>query len=170
MPLDPEVKSWLDEMLSGTFTPIEQMTPEQARRQMLTACQNLAPGPELASVKNMTTTGSHGSIPVRVFRPDENNKLPVIVYFHGGGWVVGGIDTHDIYCRELATHSNAVVVSVDYRLAPEYRFPTAFEDCYSATSWVSENAEQLNIDPNRIAVAGDSAGGNLAATVAMGCT
>jgi len=106
-------------------------------------------------------------IPVRVYRPSLANDLPALIYFHGGGFVICNLDTHDRVCRGLANASGCVVVSVDYRLAPEHKFPAAAEDAYSATRYVAEHAGEFGIDPSRIAVGGDSAGGNLATVVAM---
>jgi acetyl esterase len=106
-------------------------------------------------------------IPVRVYRPSLAADLPVLMYFHGGGFVICNLDSHDRECRSLANASGCVVVSVDYRLAPEHKFPAAVEDAYSTTCYVAEHAAEFGIDPNRIAVAGDSAGGNLAAVVAL---
>ena len=104
---------------------------------------------------------------MRVYRPAADGTFPVLVYFHGGGWVIGGLDTHDGTCRLLCRDAGCVVVSVDYRLAPEHRYPAAAEDCYAATQWLADHASEIGIDPARIAVGGDSAGGNLAAAVAL---
>ncbi len=123
------------------------------------------PGPEVHSVEDKEI---QEGIPIRIYRPKESSEpLPVIVYFHGGGWVIGSLNTHDETCRSMANAIGVVVVSVDYRLAPEHPFPAAPQDCYAATCWVAENAQELGIDPSRLVVAGDSAGGNLAAVVAQ---
>jgi acetyl esterase len=121
----------------------------------------------VARVDEMKIPGPGGEIPIRVYWPRENGPLPVLVYYHGGGWVIGNLDTGDSQCRMLANRAPAVVVSVDYRLAPEHRFPAAVEDCYAALEWVFRNADRLDVDPSRIAVGGGSAGGNLAAAVAL---
>jgi acetyl esterase len=118
-------------------------------------------------VEDRTIPGPAGEIPVRVYRPNAGDGLPVVVYFHGGGWVCGSLKTHDNVCRSLANGVGAVVVSVDYRMAPEDKFPAAVDDAFAATQWVHEHAAELGVDAARLAVAGDSAGGNLAAVVSL---
>jgi acetyl esterase len=121
-------------------------------------------------LSNLQAQGPHGAIPLRLYRPagmPEAALLPVLVYFHGGGFVIGDLDTHDVLCRELANGAGCAVVSVDYRLAPEHPFPGAVDDCLAATRWVARNAAQLQLDATRLAVGGDSAGGNLAAVVSL---
>jgi acetyl esterase len=125
---------------------------------------------EMASVENRDIDGPGGKVPVRIYTPKGGAALkPGIVFFHGGGFVLCNLDTHDTTCRQLAQGTDAVVVSVDYRLAPEAKFPAAPEDCYAATQWTAFHARTLGIDTARIAVAGDSAGGNLAAAVSLMC-
>lgn len=168
MPLDPDVKRWLDEVYGGPFTPMHELTVDQARRQMQAASDLLGPGDEVASVEDIAADAPHGAIPVRIYRPhSEHDRLPLLVYFHGGGWVLGSIATHDAYCRGLANASDWAVASVDYRLAPEHPFPAAFDDSYAATAWLADSADALKLDARTIAVGGDSAGGNLAAAVAL---
>lgn len=122
---------------------------------------------EVAGVEDRSIPGPRGEIPIRIYTPVGAGNPPVIVYYHGGGWVVGSIDTHDAVARELANRAASIVVSVDYRLAPENPFPTAVEEAYAALAWVSQNAESLGGDATKVAVAGDSAGGNLAAVVSL---
>jgi acetyl esterase len=122
---------------------------------------------EVARVENRTLPGPAGEIPVRIYAPSERRGLPALVYFHGGGFVIGGLDTHDGTCRSLANAIGCTVVSVDYRLAPEHKFPAAPEDCYAATRWVAEKGAEIGVDGARIAIGGDSAGGCLTAVVAM---
>jgi acetyl esterase len=175
--LDPTVRAILEAMEATGRPPLEQLPIEQARasREGMIA---LTGDPEpVAHVENREIPGKAGSdkagsekagsIRVRIYTPDESaGPHPAMVYFHGGGWVICDLDTHDNTCRSIARRSGAVVVSVEYRLAPENKFPAAVDDCESATRWVAANAAELNIDPSRIAVSGDSAGGNLAAVVA----
>jgi acetyl esterase len=127
------------------------------------------PGPEVAEVGDGTVPGPGGDIPIRVYRPAGAGPepLPVTMWFHGGGWVLGSVDEHDGACRELANASGVLVVSVEYRLSPESPFPGPLDDCFAATRWVAEHAGEIGGDPARLAVAGDSAGGNLAAAVAV---
>ncbi len=122
---------------------------------------------EVAKIEEMGIPGPVGEIPIRVYWPTESGPLPVLVYYHGGGWVIGDLDSNDRVCRMLANKVPAVVVSVDYRLAPEHRFPAAVDDSYAALEWVHRNGSRLNADTSRIAVGGGSAGGNLAAAVAL---
>jgi acetyl esterase len=121
----------------------------------------------VGSITNRTIPGPLGDIPIRVYAPEGAGLFPALVYFHGGGWVAGDLEMVDPLCTKLTSRVGAVVVSVDYRLAPEHKFPAPLTDCYSATQWVSDNAAELNVDPRRIAVGGDSSGGNLAAAVSV---
>jgi acetyl esterase len=121
-------------------------------------------------VRDLQAQGPHGAIPLRLYRPAGAamaTLLPVLVYFHGGGWVIGDLDTHDVLFRELANGAGCAVVAADYRMAPEYRFPCAVDDALAATYWVSKNASAMGLDPSRLAVGGDSAGGTLAAVVSL---
>lgn len=123
--------------------------------------------PALARVEDREIPGPGGTIPVRIYTPGHEPLCPVVVYFHGGGWFMGDLDTHDVLCRKLALASASIVVAVDYRLAPEHPFPAAVDDAYAAVAWASANAGTIGGDPGRIAVAGDSAGANLAAVVTI---
>ncbi len=124
-------------------------------------------GDRVARVQDRLIPGPRGSVPVRVYTPDGKGPFPVIVFLHGGGWILGNLDTHDDYCRSLSNRAGAVVVSVDYRLSPENRFPAPLEDCYAALQWSAAHAAEVGGDRARLAVAGDSAGGNLSAAVAL---
>ena len=147
--------------------PIDQLSPPDARRQYREVRATLRPpAPNLADVRDLKTDSKSGAIPLRLYRPVDG-ELPALVYFHGGGWVVGDLDTHDVVCRQMARDAGAVVIAVDYRLAPEHRFPAAVDDAWNATTWIALHASDLGIDPTRIAVGGDSAGGGLAAVVAL---
>lgn len=120
----------------------------------------------ISSVEDRMVVGPHGDVPVRVYRSALEESSPVLVYFHGGGWVLGSLETHDAICRALANEAGCVVVAVDYRLAPEHPFPQGLQDCQAVVRWVRESSEELGVDGERVAVGGDSAGGNLAAAVA----
>ena len=169
MPLDPEAKTLFDALGVTNLLPIETMTPQAARERsklMLEARKQMGVEP-VHEVRDVKIPGPAGDIPVRIYMPDIDRPAPALVYFHGGGWVIGDLDSHDQVCRALANKVPCAVASVDYRLAPESKFPAAVEDSYAATEWVAANAGQLGIDRERIAVGGDSAGGNLAAVVSQ---
>ena len=167
MPLDPQAKAVLDQFASMGGPPLHEMSVAQAR-ELILGMVALAGEPEsIAQMENRTVPGPAGQIPVRIYTPVGTAPFPVLVYLHGGGWVIGNLDTHDGICRSLANRVGCLVVSVDYRLAPEHPFPAAPEDCYAATRWLAEHAGSLGGDKGRIAVGGDSAGGNLAAVVAL---
>lgn len=167
MPIDPQAQVLLDQIASLAAPQIHQASVEEARMMIAAMAGFAGKPPPIAKVESRTAPGPAGDIALRVFAPDGTAPLPVLVYFHGGGWVIGGLDTHDVPCRELANRAGCVVVSVDYRLAPESRFPAAPEDCYAATRWVADNAASIGGDPGCLAIGGDSAGGNLAAVVAL---
>jgi acetyl esterase/lipase len=155
------------EAMEASFPALETMPAAEGRRLVATAPRPPLPVIEVADVIDRTIPGPGGDIPVRIFRPRKGATLPVVVYFHGGGFVIGDLDTYDRGCRALAVGADAIVVSVDYRLAPEHPFPAAIEDADAARRWVSSHASELGGDPARVAVAGDSAGGTLAAVTAV---
>lgn len=165
MPLDPQVQAVLEKAKQQGIPPLHKLSVEAARKVNLSAMA--APPEDVWKVENRQLAGPAGGIPVRIYAPRSEAPLPVVVYYHGGGWVVGDLESADVLCRQLANGANSIVVSVDYRLAPEHKFPAAAEDAYAAAAWVAEHAASLDADPNRIAVAGDSAGGNLAAAVTL---
>ncbi|CAN5631696.1 alpha/beta hydrolase [soil metagenome] len=168
MPVDPEIAGVLAPLATAE-TPMHETTPQQARDSFAGLVvggrqpQHVVP---VRSAEDITVPGGDGDLPARVYRPDETGALPTVVLFHGGGWVIGEIETHDNMARAIARDSRAVVVSVGYRLAPEAPFPAAVEDALSATRWASEHLDDLGGN-SVLAVAGDSAGGNLAAVVAQ---
>ncbi len=169
--LHPRAKSLLDLIDKGTVPATHTLTPSEARAFYLERRALTQPAtPDVALVRELSAELPEGSVPLRLYRPlgsDAAALLPVLVYFHGGGWTMGDLDTHDVLCRELANGSGCAVVSIDYRLGPEHRFPAAVVDCFGATRWVSDHAASLGLDAQRLAVGGDSAGGNLAAVVAI---
>jgi acetyl esterase len=166
MPLLPEVQQLLAALDAAGLPPFEHMTVPQAR-EAAKGFIDLQGEPEEIATEDRTIPGPAGDIPVRVYTPAGDGPKPVILYFHGGGWVIGDLDVCDNPVRRIANTTGAVVVSVDYRLAPEHFYPAAFDDSYAATVWVAEHAAELGGDPERIATCGDSAGGNLAAAIAI---
>lgn len=169
--LHPQVRGLLDLMEQRSIPPIHTLSPTESRALYRDRRHVTQPAPpDVAEVRELQAEGPHGSIPLRLYRPlgvAPEAILPVLVYFHGGGFVIGDLETHDTLCRELANGAGCSVVAVDYRLAPEHRFPCALDDCLAATYWVSRHAETLGLDAKRLAVGGDSAGGNLAAVVSI---
>ena len=169
MSVHPQVAVLLERVARSPLPPYCEVPPAVARRLYHdTRSATSPPPPEMGAV--FLALVPAGPIPLRVYKPAGAAKgeiLPALVYYHGGGWVIGDLDTHDVICRELANGSRCTVFSVEYRLAPEARFPAAVEDCIAATRYIAAHAAELGVDPKRIAVGGDSAGGNLAAVVCI---
>ena len=166
MSLHPVVQEVLEAEQKLNSPPLETLDPAQARAGMDEKSRALD-RPEVGNIADLEAPGPAGAIPVRVYTPRGEGPFPVTVYYHGGGWVVGNIESHDGFCRHLTNRCETIVASVDYRLAPEHRFPAAIDDCDAATQWVAREASNWKGDPERFVVAGDSAGGNLAAAVAL---
>lgn len=166
MPVDPQVQLLLDQLQAAGMPALFDMEPAAARA-MMEQMRPPTPPEAVAAVEDRVVPGPPADVPIRIYRPSLDTPLPVVVYFHGGGWVIGSIESHDLFCRQLANRSGCIIVSVEYRLGPEHRFPAAVEDAQAATAWVAAHARELRGDPDSIAVGGDSAGGNLAAVVAL---
>lgn len=171
MTLDPEVVALLDLIRAAGRPALDALPPVEAREAYQAGRKVLQPEPaHVASTEDLIIPGAAGPIPARMYRgigTGAAEKLPCVVFYHGGGWVIGDIESHDVICRRLANDANCAVLSVDYRLAPEHKFPAAYDDCVSAMHYAVEQYEQLGIDPTKVAVGGDSAGGNLAAAAAL---
>ena len=163
MTLHPQAKALLDVLNLAPEVPTEDLVHHDLRAQY--AALSMPATVEGVITEDRVIPGPHGDIPIRIYRPEGAGVTPVVLYFHGGGWVIGDIDTHDGGCASITAASKCTLVSVDYRLAPESPFPAAIEDAYAATVWVQENAEELRVDGSRLAVSGDSAGGNIATVV-----
>ncbi len=168
MPLDNQSKAIIEKLSSIQLPPFDQLTADYLRK----AYSNLAPAPSPPAASSLvsedrTIPTSAGQVNIRTYRPSPRNGLPIMVFFHGGGWVTGDLDRHDPLCRELTMRIGCLTVSVDYRLAPENRFPAGLEDCYAAVQWAAVNAPALGADAARLAVCGDSSGGNLAAATCL---
>ena len=168
MSVNPQIQEILDFIASRNAPPLYTLTPEEARVAMLKTRQvYVGEPPPVARVENREIPGPARPIPIRLFATTTEGRLPILLFFHGGGFVIGDLDTHDDLCRRLAIHSGCLVVSVDYRLAPEHKFPAAVEDSMAALRWVADRGAELGGDPRRLAVGGDSAGGNLAAVISQ---
>lgn len=169
--LDPDAQRLLRLAAEAGYPPFEALSPEQARKTYAASWSVMqSPGGEVASVADVQIDGPGGALTLRIYRglgTDPSAELPCLVFLHGGGWVIGNLESHDRLCRRIATGAGICVVAVDYRLAPEHAFPAALEDSAAALTWVSAQARALRIDGKRIGVGGDSAGGNLAAALAL---
>ena len=170
MPLDPQAQAYLEQCAAAPFPPMEEEYIDELRSLTVRLEGDAEP---VSKIEDRLISGSEAGveIPLRIYWPDQSaaseSPKAALVFFHGGGWVLGNLDAYDHLCHAFANAGDCVVVSVDYRLAPEHRFPAAAEDSYSATVWTAQHADELGIDPKRIAVGGDSAGGNLAAVVSL---
>src|SRR5215813_13418817 len=171
MALDPQARAVIDLAIKSGRPAYNTLAPKEARQLFRETRPAATPTPkEIGAVRNLTVDGLGGPIPLRVYRPAgvaATTALPVLVYYHGGGWVIGDLETHDVQCRQLTAEAGITVVAVDYRLAPEHKFPAAVDDAWAATRWVVSHASELGVDGGKLAVGGDSAGGNLAAVVAL---
>ncbi len=167
MPVHPQVQAILDQFEAQGLPPFDEMGVTQARVVAL-GFRDLQGEPEnVGEIRDILVPGPAGRLPVRVYHPSPGRPAPLVIYFHGGGWVIGDIEAVDKPCRALANASGCVVASVNYRLSPETKFPGPVEDCFAATRWLAEHAGEFGADGRRLAVSGDSAGGNLAAAVSL---
>ena len=167
--LDPQARALLDMMAARGIAPTHTLTPQDARNFYRDRRSVTQPEPRpMAEQRDLLASGPRGPIPLRLYRPrGVSAAAPVLVYYHGGGWVIGDLDTHESLCTQLAEEAGCVVVAVDYRMGPEHRFPAAVDDAVAALLWLRSQATALGLDATRMAVGGDSAGGNLAAVVAL---
>lgn len=166
MPVHAEVEGFLKMLADAGTKGFHEMEPVECREAFSGLLAMLPPSSaKIAGTEDRSIPGPAGDVPIRIFTPEGTGPFPVLVYFHGGGFVIGSLDDYNSICQEVCSLAGCVVVAVDYRLAPEHKFPAAPDDCYAATQWVAENAASISVDAQRIAVGGDSAGGNLAAVV-----
>jgi acetyl esterase len=171
MALDPQAANVIDLVVKSGRPPYHLLSPKEARQMFRdTRPASTPPAPQVGDVRELVAEGSFGPIPLRLYRPagvGDSRRLPALVFFHGGGWVIGDLETHDVVCRQITADAGISVIAVDYRVAPEHKFPAAVDDAWAATRWIAAHASDLGIDAERLAVGGDSAGGNLAAVVAL---
>jgi len=170
--LDPQAQALMQLMVEKGVPPVYTLTPTQARESYRSRRTFTQPdAPEVFKLEDKVASANGLNVPVRVYHPhaaQSQKALPGLVYLHGGGWTIGDLDTHDVLCRSLCLEAQMVVVSVDYRMGPEHKFPAAYEDTLAAFNWTVSHAESLGIDPQRLAIGGDSAGGNLSAAACIG--
>jgi acetyl esterase len=167
MTLDPQAQRVIEAIAALNLKPTEESTPEEARESLRSRTAALGPVEDVAAVADHRVPVAGGEITVRLYSPGGRGPHPALVYYHGGGWVIGDLYTHDGLCRSLTNAARCAVLSVDYRLAPEWKYPVPVDDSYAALRWVVANAARLGVDPGRVAVGGDSAGGNLATVMAL---
>jgi len=166
--IHPEARAAIARILASGEPPMETLAPAEARRLAdARVAANGVPAPEMAEVRNFNVPGPAGNIPVRLYRPTARTNAPFVIFFHGGGFMLAGLHTHDSLCRFIAERAGAALLAVDYRLAPENKFPAAPEDCLAATRWALANPAALGVEPGRFALIGESSGGNLTAVVAQ---
>ena len=176
MTLHPQAELLIAAAAAAQLPAIDELSFDDARRHYNQRSAELPANPTVGEVSDRSIPGPGGELPIRIYRPADagpasasGTQTPALMFFHGGGWVIGTVDTHDVVCRALCEATSATVVSVEYRLAPEHPFPAAPDDCTAATKWVADNGTEIGVDGTRLAVCGDSAGGNLAAVVALDC-
>ncbi len=166
MPLDPQAQALLDNMAGSPA--IQDIPIEQLRQNEVAVAAAILGAPEpVAHVENRTIAGPAGPVSVRIYTPEGIGPFPILIIMHGGGWVLGNLDTFDVYSRAVTNRAGCLSISVDYRLAPENKFPVPLEDCYAVTKWAAEHGAEVGGDPSRLGILGDSAGGNLAAGLAL---
>ena len=166
MPLDPQAQAFLEQLAAAGAPPLHELSVEEARQVIVQLFGTQGDPEPVGAVQERIIPGAAGEMPARIYTPSGHGPFPVLVYFHGGGWVIGNLEAYDATCRALTNAAGCMVVAMEYRLAPEHQFPAAPEDCYAATQWVAANAAAIGGDPARLAIGGDSAGGNLTAVVA----
>lgn len=170
MTLHPQARVVLDLVAAaGETTPSDEHLADIRTGFAMLVMMGAGAAEAVADVRDLEIAGPAGAVPVRLYRPSNDAELPVVVFFHGGGWTIGGIDDYDPVARQIANRSGAIVASVGYRLAPEHPYPAALDDCWAATTWIAEHAAEFGGDPARFALMGDSAGGNIAAVLAQRC-
>ena len=167
MPLDPQTAAFLKQAADAGAPPIGSLSVVETREMLKTLFIPPGPPEPVKKVEDRVIEANGTRLAIRIYTPEASRALPILIFYHGGGWVIGNIETHDAPCRALTNGAGCIVISVDYRLAPEHKFPTPAEDCYAAAVWIAGHAAEIGGDARRIAVGGDSAGGNLSAAVAQ---